>query len=113
MGSSQVQPERLEGMDTIPLLSPHSKDDSSTLGHHTKEVEYKVQNDMVWTPVSGKSQVYAVVIYCLTAALLFADQNLMAPNLTAIAESKVVVRLKELCKYIDRKQVVNRRLWFR
>ncbi len=30
-------------------------------------------------------RVYMVVIFTLTAALLYADQNLMAPNLTAIA----------------------------
>lgn len=33
------------------------------------------------------SKAYAVVIFCLTAGLLFADQNLMAPNLTSIAKS--------------------------
>ena len=33
------------------------------------------------------SSVYPVAIFCLTSALLFADQNLMAPNLTAIANS--------------------------
>lgn len=32
------------------------------------------------------SKAYAVVIFCLTAGLLFADQNLMAPNLTSIAK---------------------------
>lgn len=32
------------------------------------------------------SKAYSVVIFCLTAGLLFADQNLMAPNLTSIAE---------------------------
>lgn len=31
-------------------------------------------------------QWYTVAIFCLTGCLLFADQNLMAPNLTAIAE---------------------------
>jgi hypothetical protein len=29
-----------------------------------------------------------VSIFCATAALLYADQNLMAPNLTAIAKGK-------------------------
>ena len=28
---------------------------------------------------------YPVGIFCVTSALLFADQNLMAPNLTEIA----------------------------
>ena len=31
---------------------------------------------------------YMVTIFCITASLLYADQNLMAPNLTAIAQSK-------------------------
>ena len=30
---------------------------------------------------------YPVAIFCVTSALLFADQNLMAPNLTDIAKS--------------------------
>jgi hypothetical protein len=30
---------------------------------------------------------YPVAIFCVTSALLFADQNLMAPNLTEIAKS--------------------------
>ena len=32
-------------------------------------------------------QLYPVAIFCVTSALLFADQNLMAPNLTDIAKS--------------------------
>lgn len=36
---------------------------------------------------SGSSNWYPVVIFCLASALLFADQNLMAPNLTEIAVS--------------------------
>ena len=30
---------------------------------------------------------YPVTIFCITSALLFADQNLMAPNLTDIAKN--------------------------
>lgn len=30
---------------------------------------------------------YPVAIFCVTSALLFADQNLMAPNLTDIAKT--------------------------
>ena len=30
-----------------------------------------------------------VAMFCLTASLLYADQNLMAPNLTAIAQGAV------------------------
>lgn len=39
-------------------------------------------------PISfqSKSQRNAVILFSLTTVLLFADQNLMAPNLTAIAE---------------------------
>lgn len=32
---------------------------------------------------------YMMSIFCLTGCLLFADQNLMAPNLTAIAKGQV------------------------
>ena len=32
-------------------------------------------------------KLYPVAIFCVTSALLFADQNLMAPNLTDIAKS--------------------------
>jgi MFS family permease len=35
--------------------------------------------------LSRAKRAYLVVIFCLTAGLLYADQNLMAPNLTAIA----------------------------
>ncbi|MBP7604504.1 MAG: hypothetical protein KBA15_11275, partial [Spirochaetes bacterium] len=34
---------------------------------------------------SGSGQVYATVLLCLINFFLFADQNLMAPNLTRIA----------------------------
>lgn len=33
------------------------------------------------------SSIYPVAIFCITSSLLFADQNLMAPNLTEIAKS--------------------------
>ncbi len=36
-------------------------------------------------PIPLVQRVYMVAIFTLTAALLYADQNLMAPNLTAIA----------------------------
>ncbi len=36
-------------------------------------------------PIPLAQRVYMVAIFTLTAALLYADQNLMAPNLTAIA----------------------------
>lgn len=35
---------------------------------------------------SDHSKIWAVVLYALTTVLLFADQNLMAPNLSAIAD---------------------------
>lgn len=36
--------------------------------------------------VPARRRNYTVVIFCITASLLYADQNLMAPNLTAIAQ---------------------------
>ena len=36
-------------------------------------------------PIPRTKRAYMVFIFCLTASLLFADQNLMAPNLTDIA----------------------------
>ncbi len=36
-------------------------------------------------PISERQRVYMVCIFCAVASLLYADQNLMAPNLTAIA----------------------------
>lgn len=38
------------------------------------------------TGISFVKRTYMVVMFCATASLLYADQNLMAPNLTAIAE---------------------------
>lgn len=37
-------------------------------------------------PIPRLKRYYMVAIFTLTASLLYADQNLMAPNLTAIAE---------------------------
>lgn len=37
--------------------------------------------------ISPAKRTYMVTIFCVTAGLLYADQNLMAPNLTAIAAS--------------------------
>ena len=37
-------------------------------------------------PIPTWQRYYMVAIFTLTASLLYADQNLMAPNLTAIAE---------------------------
>ncbi|RMZ55585.1 hypothetical protein APUTEX25_000168 [Auxenochlorella protothecoides] len=37
------------------------------------------------TAVSRREAAYMMAIFCLTGCLLFADQNLMAPNLTAVA----------------------------
>jgi hypothetical protein len=36
-------------------------------------------------PIPRLQRYYMVAIFTLTASLLYADQNLMAPNLTAIA----------------------------
>ncbi|GFR52041.1 hypothetical protein Agub_g14558, partial [Astrephomene gubernaculifera] len=36
-------------------------------------------------PLPPRQRVWSVVMFCLVAALLFADQNLLAPNLTAAA----------------------------
>ena len=36
--------------------------------------------------VPARRRNYTVAIFCITASLLYADQNLMAPNLTAIAQ---------------------------
>ena len=37
-------------------------------------------------PIPRVQRYYMVVIFTLTASLLFADQNLLAPNLTMIAQ---------------------------
>lgn len=36
-------------------------------------------------PIPSASSLWSVVLFCVTTILLFADQNLMSPNLTAIA----------------------------
>ena len=37
-------------------------------------------------PIPNFKRYYMVAVFTLTTSLLYADQNLMAPNLTAIAE---------------------------
>lgn len=36
-------------------------------------------------PIPATQRYYAVGLFCVVAALLYADQNLMAPNLTQMA----------------------------
>jgi len=35
-----------------------------------------------------QDSLYLLLVFCVTTSLLYADQNLMAPNLTAIAKCK-------------------------
>jgi MFS family permease len=37
-------------------------------------------------PVSKRSQLYGAIVYASSTIFLFADQNLMSPNLTMIAD---------------------------
>lgn len=54
-----------DGDGTVPLAAPH------------KEFVH---------PVSEGKRYFAVGMFCVVAALLYADQNLMAPNLTQMAD---------------------------
>jgi hypothetical protein len=56
--------DEAEGSDGSPLAAPH------------KEFVH---------PVPALQRYYAVGMFCVVAALLYADQNLMAPNLTQMA----------------------------
>lgn len=91
----------LEDSDTLPLLSESATGQQkaeSRAGAPTSQGSEEAAhtgNDIgvasvgspgLPSPVTA-SHIYSVTIFCITAALLFADQNLMAPNMTAIARS--------------------------
>lgn len=86
--------------DRIPLLQDpvanvYRSNEKNVLGkeseslhtpHHEAEIGQTAQSGSLSEKGQKASRTYSVVIFCLTAGLLFADQNLMAPNLSSIAE---------------------------
>lgn len=80
----------------VPLLHENKNGVSSSIqaleiwsdGTESSTVSDNLRGKSSLRPVglSAKRRMYMVAIFCLTAALLYADQNLLAPNLTAIAD---------------------------
>lgn len=70
--------------DTNPLLNHH---EASSPLHIARVAVSPPQEQPTPIPNHKSKKIYMVVIFCITAGLLYADQNLLAPNLTAIAES--------------------------
>jgi predicted MFS family arabinose efflux permease len=74
-------------VELSPLLIQSTGRESSDRQGNSAPVSLPSRVSGVSSKVRSLSKLYPVFIFCLTSALLFADQNLMAPNLTDIAES--------------------------
>mmetsp|Transcript_5858 Transcript_5858/g.16409 ORF Transcript_5858/g.16409 Transcript_5858/m.16409 type:complete len:142 (+) Transcript_5858:97-522(+) len=72
-------------------LSPLSSGRSWGRGERERDLAVRPsglgRDPRAFLSVERLRSLYPVAIFCVTSALLFADQNLMAPNLTDIARS--------------------------
>lgn len=66
------------------LLPANGKEEEGEVVEETFEME--VERERSKTTRLGWSRILTVTMICLLTACLFADQNLMAPNLTAISQ---------------------------
>eukprot|EP00960_Hanusia_phi_P015857 467366-Hanusia_phi.AAC.1 len=66
------------------LLLANAKEEEGEIVEETYEME--VDRDRSKSPRLGWNRIVTVTMICLLTACLFADQNLMAPNLTAISK---------------------------
>ncbi|GAB4817048.1 hypothetical protein N2152v2_004094 [Parachlorella kessleri] len=84
------------GMHALEIRSDAASDDDYSVGGQTppytldgppasQPLQKKLGRMARPKGITPRRQAYMVAMFCLTASLLYADQNLMAPNLTAIA----------------------------
>jgi hypothetical protein len=66
-----------------PLLVPDTSDDAHDTVEYSNTVANSASPSITDTDPERR---WAMILFSVTTVLLFADQNLMAPNLTAIAE---------------------------